>query len=84
MFIVNKPKYQNKSSNISLVVFATITIILESSLFFQSSYNGVSKSTLRYRPSVDDDGRYLTCRAENAALKKKPMDDKWTIHVHCK
>ena len=53
-------------------------------LIFQSSYNGVSKSTLRYRPSVEDDGRYLTCRAENAALKKKPMDDKWTIHVHCK
>ena len=50
----------------------------------QSSYNGVSKSTLRYRPSVEDDGRYLTCRAENAALKKKPMHDQWTIHVHCK
>ena len=48
------------------------------------SYNGVSKSTLRYVPSVDDNGRYLTCRAENDALKNEAMEDQWTIQVHCK
>lgn len=48
----------------------------------ESAYNGVSKSTLRYEPTIEDDGRYLMCRAENAALRNSAMEDQWTIQVH--
>ena len=51
---------------------------------FQSASNGVSKSVLRYEPTIEDDGRYLTCRAENAALRNTALEDQWTIQVHCK
>ena len=55
-------------------------------IFFplQSASNGVSKSVLRYEPTIEDDGRYLTCRAENAALRNTALEDQWTIQVHCK
>ena len=51
---------------------------------FQTASNGVSKSVLLYEPTIEDDGRYLTCRAENAALRNTAMEDQWTIQVHCK
>ena len=44
----------------------------------------MSKSVLLYEPTIEDDGRYLTCRAENAALRNTAMEDQWTIQVHCK
>lgn len=51
---------------------------------FQTNYNGVAKSTLKFVPSVEDDGRFLTCKAENLALDGAEMDDQWHIKVHCK
>ena len=51
---------------------------------FQNASNGVSKSVLLYEPTIEDDGRYLTCRAENAALRNTALEDQWTIQVHCK
>ena len=44
----------------------------------------MSKSVLLYEPTIEDDGRYLTCRAENAALRNTALEDQWTIQVHCK
>ena len=49
----------------------------------QSNYNGVSKSVLKLTPGMDDDGRYLTCRADNDALKGTAMEDQWHLKVHC-
>ncbi len=48
------------------------------------SYSGVSKSVLRVTPTIEDDGRYLTCRAENLALHNTVMEDQWELQVHCK
>ena len=50
----------------------------------QASRDGVSKSILKFKPRVSDDGRYLTCRAENAALHGTTMEDQWHLRVHCK
>ena len=47
------------------------------------TYSGVSKSVLRFTPSIEDDGRYLTCRAENLALHNTVMEDQWDLQVHC-
>ena len=60
------------------------TLFFSSFSIFQSASNGVSKSVLRYEPTIEDDGRYLTCRAENAALRNTALEDQWTIQVHCK
>ena len=49
----------------------------------QASYSGVSKSVLRFTPTMEDDGRYLTCRAENEALHNAVMEDQWELQVHC-
>lgn len=41
-------------------------------------------SVLTFIPVVDDDGKYLTCRAENAFIPDSAIEDKWRLVVHCK
>ena len=70
-----------------MCAFLPLIYIHHHNVFFfllQSASNGVSKSVLRYEPTIEDDGRYLTCRAENAALRNTALEDQWTIQVHCK
>lgn len=52
-------------------------------VLLQTSYNGVSKSTLRLTAKIADDGRYLTCRGESQALHNTAMEDQWHLQVHC-
>ena len=74
----------------SVVVFlhfqglATCKHCITEWFWLQTASNGVSKSVLLYEPTIEDDGRYLTCRAENAALRNTALEDQWTIQVHCK
>ena len=52
---------------------------------FQLTWESTSRTILRYTPTTDDDGRYLTCNGENPAIDPlHPMEDSWTIQVHCK
>ncbi|XP_015190919.1 PREDICTED: hemicentin-1 [Polistes dominula] len=39
-------------------------------------------SVLSFVPSIDDDGKYLTCRAENPVIPDSAMEDKWRLEVH--
>lgn len=32
-------------------------------------------------PSIDDDGKYLTCRAENPSVPDSALEDKWRLDV---
>uniref|UniRef100_A0A1A9W521 Ig-like domain-containing protein n=1 Tax=Glossina brevipalpis TaxID=37001 RepID=A0A1A9W521_9MUSC len=41
-----------------------------------------SLSILTYTPSRDDDGKYLTCRAENQYIEGSAIEDKWRLVVH--
>lgn len=41
-------------------------------------------SVLTFIPVVDDDGKYLTCRAENPFIPDSAIEDKWRLVVHCK
>ena len=41
-------------------------------------------SVLTFIPMVDDDGKYLTCRAENPFIPDSAIEDKWRIVVYCK
>ncbi|KAI4504248.1 hypothetical protein M0802_000719 [Mischocyttarus mexicanus] len=44
--------------------------------------NNRTVSILSFVPSIDDDGKYLTCRAENPQIPDSAMEDKWRLEVH--
>lgn len=41
-------------------------------------------SIMSFKPTVEDDGKYLTCRAENPPIENSALEDKWRLNVHCK
>ncbi|XP_030370530.1 protein turtle homolog A [Scaptodrosophila lebanonensis] len=41
-----------------------------------------SLSILTFTPSREDDGKYLTCRAENQFIEGSAIEDKWRLIVH--
>lgn len=49
-----------------------------------SDGGNLTVSTLHLVPTPDDDGKILSCRAENSALPESAIEDEWTIRVHCK
>ena len=55
------------------------------SIYSQFSETGnQTLSVLTFIPVVDDDGKYLTCRAENPYIPDSAIEDKWRLVVHCK
>ncbi|XP_020300402.1 hemicentin-2-like [Pseudomyrmex gracilis] len=43
--------------------------------------NNQSLSILSFVPTIEDDGKYLTCRAENPAILDSALEDKWRLDV---
>nr|XP_018912191.1 PREDICTED: hemicentin-2 [Bemisia tabaci] len=39
-------------------------------------------SILTLEPTMEDDGKNLTCRAENPIITNSALEDKWQLHVH--
>ncbi|XP_066142389.1 neural cell adhesion molecule 2-like isoform X1 [Euwallacea fornicatus] len=44
--------------------------------------NNQSLSILNFVPVIDDDGKYLTCRAENPTIPESALEDRWLLNVH--
>lgn len=42
-----------------------------------------SVSVLGFVPAIDDDGKYLTCRAENPSIPDSALEDRWRLDVQC-
>lgn len=38
---------------------------------------------LQWIPNIDDDGKFLACRAENPKLPEAAIEDRWKLKVHC-
>lgn len=49
-----------------------------------SEQGNQSLSVLTFTPVMDDDGKYLTCRAENPIIPDSTIEDKWRLNVQCK
>lgn len=64
----------------------SIFLIFLLSFFLQFSENpdNQSLSVLTYTPGIEDDGKYLTCRAHNPQIENSGIEDKWFLVVHCK
>lgn len=41
-------------------------------------------SLLQFTPTVEDEGKFLVCRAENPKLPEAGIEDRWKLQVHCK
>lgn len=54
------------------------------SLQFSENPDNQSLSVLTYTPSIDDDGKYLTCRAHNPHIENSAIEDRWSLVVYCK
>ncbi|KOB78250.1 Uncharacterized protein OBRU01_02793, partial [Operophtera brumata] len=46
------------------------------------SENNETLSVLTLVPGVEDDGKYLTCRAENKHIQESAIEEKWRLNVH--
>uniref|UniRef100_A0A336M8W5 CSON013841 protein n=1 Tax=Culicoides sonorensis TaxID=179676 RepID=A0A336M8W5_CULSO len=46
-----------------------------------SEQGNQSLSVLTFTPVMDDDGTYLTCRAENPIIPDSAMEDKWRLNI---
>lgn len=54
------------------------------SLLQFAEQNNQSLSILTFVPVIEDDGKYLTCRAENPSIPDSALEDKWRLNVYCK
>ncbi|XP_022258822.1 kin of IRRE-like protein 3 [Limulus polyphemus] len=43
---------------------------------------GVRTSILKFTPSITDDGKYLSCRAENPFIPSNAVEDGWRLEVY--
>lgn len=76
-----------EESTLDIKVGINFAVYLNSCLFHHSQFSesgNQSLSVLTFIPTVDDDGKYLTCRSENPFIPDSAIEDKWRLVVHCK
>lgn len=46
--------------------------------------DNLTSSSLTFLPKAEDNGKILSCRAQNPALSNSAIEDGWTLTVYCK
>lgn len=64
--------------------FPQIISSLPSSLFQTDAEGNVTVSILTFRPTIDDMGKHLSCRAEMAVIPDAGKEDGWNLIIHRK
>lgn len=49
-----------------------------------SEDKNITKSILQLIPTIEDDGKILTCRGDNPWIPGSAMEARWRLNVHCK
>ena len=59
------------------------TFVSHTDQLTSSKVGNISKSILTFEPTHQDDGKILTCRAENTQIKDGALQDSWKLSVYC-
>lgn len=49
----------------------------------QFQEDGTSVSVLQWTPSIEDEGKFLVCRATNPKLQEAGIEERWKLKIHC-
>ncbi|XP_011504733.1 PREDICTED: MAM domain-containing glycosylphosphatidylinositol anchor protein 1-like [Ceratosolen solmsi marchali] len=44
--------------------------------------SNMTRSVMSYVPTIEDDGKFLTCRAENPVVSDSALEDRWHLIIH--
>ena len=77
-------KRLSKCENIFILIFFFSTLFDLFSFSQDEALNNITKSTLNFVPTTDDDGKSITCRAENPKVPGLFLETTWRIEVICK
>lgn len=67
------------------ILFCDECISIDVAISQQVSADGnLTTSVLTYVPTVDDEGKVLSCRVEHPLLLRSALEQGWRLTVHCK
>lgn len=67
------------SLGIAVAFFCVLLLLLQ-----DDTSNNTTRSELSFVPTTDDDGKSITCRAENPNVNGLYLETMWKLNVVCK